>query len=63
MDKLDIDNNTLMKATDGAIVCLSTIQEMIADHDERLFSSVMISRLEEVKAVIKLFKASDRSKE
>ena len=52
IDAMVIDE-IINEASDGAIVCLSFIQEMVANHDERIFSSAILSRLEEVKTLIK----------
>ena len=53
---MDIDKETLGKAADGAVIALFTMQGMIADRDERIFDSAILSRLEEMKTVIKLLK-------
>lgn len=53
---MDIDKETLGKAADGAVIALFTIQGMIADRDERIFDSAILSRLEEIKTVIKLLR-------
>ena len=49
-----MDKELLSKAVDGAIIGLSALQEMIADKDERIFDSAMLSRIEEIKKVIKI---------
>ena len=57
MEKLEMPNREMLeKASNGAIVGLTTIQEMIADHDERIFRSAMLSRIEEIKILIKMLK-------
>lgn len=53
---MDIDNETLNKAADGAVIGLYTLQGMIADRDERIFDGAILSRLEEIKTVIKLLR-------
>ena len=51
-----MDKEILDKAADGAVIGLFTLQEMIADRDERIFDSAILSRLEEMKTVIKLLR-------
>ena len=56
MKCMDISIQLLDKAADGAVIALFTIQGMIADRDERIFDSAILSRLEEMKTVIKLLR-------
>ena len=51
-----MDKELLNKASDGAVIALSTLQEMVADKDERIFNSSILSRIEEIKTVIKMLK-------
>ena len=50
------NSEMLEKASNGAIIGLTTIQEMLADHDDRIFCSAMLSRIEEIKILIKMLK-------
>ena len=56
-EEFDKENHdAIIKALDGMYAGLSTMQEMIADKDKRLFSSAIISRLEEMKMLTKFMK-------
>ena len=49
-----MDKELLNKAANGATIALSSLQEMISDHDERIFNSAILSRIEEIKKLIEL---------